>query len=618
MLGDRKLNNYRKRRKADDLEMQFNGNRTACRSASFAGAWAVLRPQRAILVVGFILMAVNRTAGLVLPASTKYLLDDVILRKRPHVLGPLVLVVLSATVAQGLTSYLLVQFVSKSAHRLITELRLKMQTHVVCLPLPFYDATKAGVLISRIMSDVEGVRNLVGTGLITFSGAILTGCFAFAYLFEINILMTCAACLGLLVFGIGLRRALSNIRPIYSARLKINADVMGRLAESLSAIRVVKGYRAEEHEKRVFKVGAERLLDNALKALTAISLMDSGATLLVGIMSATVILIGTHEIALGHMTPGDLFSYMMFLGMLITPVEQLVHIGPQITEGLAGLERMQEVLKETAEEEDLARTIRLGRVKGLVEFRHVYFAYETKGPVLHDVNFRAEPGTITALVGPSGAGKSTVMALAVGFYKPIRGQVLVDGYDLTAVHLDSFRRQLGVVLQEPFLFDGTIEENVAFGRPEATREEIVTACRLACVSEFAERFEEKYDTVVGERGVRLSVGEKQRVSIARAILADARILLLDEATSSLDSESEAIIQESLHRLMRGRTTFVIAHRLSTIRNADQILVLEAGHIVELGTHDRLYASRGRYYDLYMKQQDIQSNSFAIHTCPRAS
>jgi ABC-type multidrug transport system fused ATPase/permease subunit len=570
---------------------------------------ALLKPRRRILALGFLLMVVNRVAGLVLPGSTKYLLDNVMLKHQVQLLMPLVLAVLGATLIQGLSSYSLTQLLSKSSQRMIAELRLKVQAHVGRLPVSFYDANKTGALVSRIMSDVEGIRNLLGTGLIDFVGGIMTATFALIYLFRTSVTMTLAAAAGLLIFGFGMSRAFKIIRPIYRARPKINAEVTGRLTETLGGVRVVKGYHAEKREEQVFFGGVQRLLDNVLKTLTATSLMGLSATVLMGLISAAIMFIGAHQILSGKMTPGSFFSYTMFLALLIAPVAQIAGIGPQITEALAGLERTREVLSETPEDQDPARTVRLERVEGRVAFEDVSFAYDPKKPVLYDINFKSDPDTVTALVGPSGAGKSTIIGLIAAFYVPTSGRVLVDGVGLAKVRLDSYRTQLGVVLQESFLFDGTIRENVAFGRPGATEDEILAASRIARVDEFAEGFEKKYDTIVGERGVKLSGGQKQRVSIARAILADPRILILDEATSSLDSESEALIQEGLRYLMRGRTTFVIAHRLSTIRRADQILVLEGGRIIERGTHESLYAGGGRYYDLYTKQHGLQANLF---------
>ncbi len=571
--------------------------------------WALMKPRRGLLALGFVLMAINRLAGLVLPASTKYLVDNVISKRQIQLLTPIVLAVLAATVVQGLTSFTLTQLLSKSAQKMIAELRRQVQAHIGRLPVSFYDANKTGALVSRIMSDVEGVRNLIGTGLVEFVGGLMTAVIALIYLIHTSLTMTAVAFSILLVFGFGINKAFTTIRPIFRARPKINAEVTGRLTESLSGVRVVKGYHAEEREEGVFARGVQRLLDNVLKTLTATSLMSLSAAGLMGIVSAIIMELGAHKILANTMTLGTFFAFNIFLGLLVAPVFQIVAIGTQITEAITGLERTREILNEKLEDDEPGRTVNLDRVNGLVEMENVSFAYDTRKEVLHDVSFRSEPGTVTALVGPSGAGKSTIIGLIAAFYVPSSGRVLVDGADLATVKLNSYRTQLGVVLQETFLFDGTIRENVAFARPAATEEEILAACHIARVDEFAESFENKYDTVVGERGVKLSGGQKQRVSIARAILADPRILILDEATSSLDSESEALIQEGLRYLMRGRTTFVIAHRLSTIRRADQILVVEAGRVIERGTHETLYALGGRYYDLYTKQHAVEANLF---------
>jgi len=571
--------------------------------------WALIKPRRGLLALGFVLMAINRLAGLVLPASTKYLVDNVISKRQIQLLTPIVLGVLGATVIQGLTSFTLTQLLSKSAQKMIADLRRQVQAHIGRLPVSFYDANKTGALVSRIMSDVEGVRNLIGTGLVEFVGGIMTAVIALVYLIHTSVTMTAVAFGILLVFGYGINKAFATIRPIFRARPKINAEVTGRLTESLSGVRVVKGYHAEEREEGVFAGGVQRLLDNVLKTLTATSLMSLSAAGLMGIVSAIIMELGAHKILGGTMTLGTFFAFNIFLGLLVAPVFQIVAIGTQITEAITGLERTREILHEKLEDDEPGRTQALDRVNGLVEMENVSFAYDTRKEVLHDVSFRSEPGTVTALVGPSGAGKSTIIGLIAAFYVPSSGRVLADGVDLSTVKLNSYRTQLGVVLQETFLFDGTIRENVAFARPNAAEEEILAACHIARVDEFAESFENKYDTVVGERGVKLSGGQKQRVSIARAILADPRILILDEATSSLDSESEALIQEGLRYLMRGRTTFVIAHRLSTIRRADQILVVEAGRVIERGTHETLYAFGGRYYDLYTKQHAVEANLF---------
>src|SRR5499427_4389285 len=571
--------------------------------------WALMKPRRGLLILGFGLMAVNRVSGLVLPASTKYFVDNVVLHKQVWLLTPLALAVLAATIIQGLTSFTLTQLLSKSAQRMITELRRQVQAHIGRLPIAFYDANKTGVLVSRIMSDVEGVRNLIGTGLVEFVGGLMTAAIALVYLIHTSVTMTAVAFGILVVFGIGISQAFRTIRPIFRARPKITAEVTGRLTESLSGVRVVKGYHAEEREETVFSGGVHRLLENVLKTLTATSLMSLSGAMLLGIVSVLMMELGGRRMLAGTMTPGQWFAYSAFLAFLIAPVFQIVAIGTQITEAITGLERTREILNETMEDETAGRTVAMHRVNGLVAAEHISFSYEERKEVLHDISFTSEPGTVTALVGPSGAGKSTIIGLIAAFYVPSKGRMFVDGVDLATVKLSSYRTQLGVVLQETFLFDGTIRENVAFSKPDATEEEILAACRIARVDEFAESFDQKYDTVVGERGVKLSGGQKQRVSIARAILADPRILILDEATSSLDSESEALIQEGLRYLMRGRTTFVIAHRLSTIRRAEQILVVEAGRIIERGTHQSLYDLGGRYYDLYTRQHGVESNLF---------
>jgi ABC-type multidrug transport system fused ATPase/permease subunit len=570
---------------------------------------ALLEPRKGLLLLGLALMAINRVAGLALPFSPKYFFDDVIGKHQTQKLLPLVLVVIGATIVQGITSFSLTQLLSKSAQRMITDMRKRIQAHIGRLPVTYYDSHKTGELVSRIMSDVEGIRNLIGTGLVEFLGGLMTAAIAFVILLKTSAVMTLLAFLILVTFGLLINKAFGTIRPIFRARPKINAEVTGRLTESLGGVRVVKGYHAEEREERVFAGGVQRLLDNVLKTLTATSLMSLSGVVLMGLVSAMIMFLGARQILAGHLTPGTLVSYMAFLAMLVAPVFQIVAIGTQLTEAITGLERTREILNEKAEDEDAGRTVTIDRINGEVVFENVDFSYDTGKQVLFDIGFQSQPGTVTALVGPSGAGKSTIIGLIAAFYKPERGRVLLDGTDLAAVKLRSYRTQLGVVLQDTFLFDGTIRENVAFARPDASEQEILEACRIARVDEFAENFLDKYDTVVGERGVRLSGGQKQRVSIARAILADPRVLILDEATSSLDSESEALIQEGLRYLMRGRTTFVIAHRLSTIRRAEQILVVEAGRIIERGTHSSLYALGGRYYDLYTRQHGLESNLF---------
>lgn len=569
----------------------------------------MIRPRRRVLAFGFTLMVINKLCSLVLPGSTKFLIDNVITKQQTQQLVPLVLAVLGATLIQGITSFGMTQLVSKAGQRLIAELRRKVQAHVGRLPVSYYDANKTGTLVSRIMTDVEGMRNLLGTGIIEFIGGVLMAVMVLGVLLYISALLTIIALVIMVAFTLVLRKAFTTIRPIFRERSKINAEVTGRLTESLGGVRVVKGYHAEAREEEVFSGGVQRLLDNVLKSLTATSFMSLSATVLMGVVGAVIMFVGAHQIASKSMTLGGFMSFTMFLAFLIAPMFQIVAIGTQLTEALAGLERTREVLREKPEDQDPRRKTSLPPITGEVVFDHVSFGYDSGKTVLSDVSFESKPDTVTALVGPSGAGKSTIIGLIAAFHQPESGTILVDGVDLSSIRLDSYRTQLGVVLQETFLFDGTIRENIAFARPNATEEQIMEACRIARVDEFAEGFEKKYDTIVGERGVKLSGGQRQRVSIARAILADPRILILDEATSSLDSESEAMIQEGLKYLMKGRTTFVIAHRLSTIRRADQILVVEAGRIIERGTHEELYDARGRYYDLYTKQHGLEANLF---------
>ncbi len=565
----------------------------------------LMRPRRGQLLLGLVLIGISRGAGFVLPASSKYFVDQILTRHNTRLLLPLVAAILVATAIQGLTGYWLTQLLSKSAQRLIAELRCKVERHVTRLPVTFFDSNKSGLLVSRIMNDVEGVRNLVGTGLVEFLGGLLTSIGSFFFLIRLSPLMT------LLVSGVGiayvtvLQRAFRTLRPIFRERGRITAEVSGRLTETLGGIRVVKGYHAEAREDEVFAQGAQRILANVLTSITSIAVLSLSATMLLGVVGALVMYISGRE----SLTVGSFVAFTLFLGFLVAPVFQLVGIGTQLTEALAGLERTRELLNLAREDTDPRRSVTLASIRGEVRFEQVSFEYEIGKPVLHEVSFEAAPDTVTALVGSSGSGKSTTIGLVSSFHAPREGRVLVDGVDLSTVRLDSYRAQLGVVLQESFLFDGTIRENVAFARPAASTQEVEDACRMARVDEFVERFPDGYDTIVGERGVRLSGGQRQRVSIARAILADPRILILDEATSSLDSETEALIQTGLGGLMRGRTTFVIAHRLSTIRRADQILVMEGGRIIERGNHRELYALRGRYYDLYTRQHGLEANLF---------
>jgi subfamily B ATP-binding cassette protein MsbA len=569
----------------------------------------LVRPRRAKLALGFGLMLINIAMSVVLPGAPRYLLDNIIAKGQHYLLTPLVLIVFGATIIQGVTSFSLTQLLSKEGQRLIAQLRRQVQEHVGRLPVAYYDSNKSGALVSRIMSDVEGVRNLIGTGLVDFVGGILKALVSLVILLRISALMTGLALFFIAVFSLTLQTAFKKIRPIFRERGKINAEVQGRLTESLAGVRVVKGYHAEDEEAGVFSGGVQRLLDNVLKSLTAISLMSLSATSLMGIVGGTVMYVGARQIMAHTLTIGEFMSFTMFLAMLVAPMFQVVGIGTQLTEALAGLDRTQEVLNEKPENEDPKRTQPVGMIRGDIAFEHVNFSYDPGKPVLYDVSFESQPGTVMALVGPSGSGKSTIISLIAAFHEPTEGVIRVDGTDLSTVQLYAYRTQLGVVLQDTFLFDGTIRENVGFARPRATEAEILEACRIARVDEFAEKFDKQYETVVGERGVKLSGGQRQRVSIARAILANPRILILDEATSSLDSESEAAIQEGLSYLMKGRTTFVIAHRLSTIRRADQILVVEGGRILERGTHETLYAAHGRYYDLYTRQHGIDANLF---------
>jgi ABC-type multidrug transport system fused ATPase/permease subunit len=582
-------------------------------SERFRELWPDIRemakPRYKILAVGFGLMIISRICGLVLPTSSKYLIDNVIGKHQLSLLMPLVLAVLGATIIQGITGFAITQLVSMAGQRLIAELRAKVQSHVGRLPVAFYDSNKTGTLVARIMTDVDGIRNLLGTGLIDFAGGLLTALLVLGFLIRISWVLTSIALVIIVGFGLVLQKAFATIRPIFRERGKINAEVTGRLTESLGGVRVVKGYHAEAREEAVFETGVQRLLNNVLKSLSAQSFMSLAVTVLMGLVGGIIMYVGARQITAGVMTVGDFVTFTALLAFLIAPMFQLVNIGTQLTEAIAGLERTREVLRERPEDQDPRRSVALGPITGQVVFDNVNFAYDTGKAVLHDISFRSEPGTVTALVGPSGSGKSTIIGLIAAFHGPESGTVLVDGVDLSTVRLDSYRTQLGVVLQETFLFDGTIWENVSFARPNATKEQILEACRIARVDEFAEGFEKQYETIVGERGVKLSGGQRQRVSIARAILADPRILILDEATSNLDSESEGMIQEGLRYLMQGRTTFVIAHRLSTIRRADQILVVEAGRIVERGTHAELYAAHGRYWDLYTKQHGIEANLF---------
>ncbi|MGC8548394.1 MAG: ABC transporter ATP-binding protein [Acidobacteriaceae bacterium] len=571
--------------------------------------WRLVLPRKWLMLFGLLLMAINRVAGLVLPLTTKDLVNKVLTRHEAGLLWPLVGLVFGATAVQAVTSYSLTQLLSKAAQRMIADLRKRVQQHIGRLPVSFYDANRTGVLVSRIMTDVEGVRNLIGTGLVQFVGGLLTAVLVFGVLLYTSRNMTLIVFGVVALFVIVLQKAFSTIRPIFRERGRINAEVTGRLTESLGGVRVVKGYHAEEREAKTFSLGVDRLLQNVISSLTATSLLSFASTTVLGVVGGLVMLLGGRAVLAGKMSTGGYVEYTMLLAFMIAPVFQIVNVGTQLTEALAGLDRTMEILSEEDEFADPERVHPMEEVHGEVRFDDVRFAYEADKPVLKGISFEAKPGTVTALVGSSGSGKSTIISLVCGFHKPDSGRVLVDGVDLSTVRLSDYRGQLGVVLQESFLFDGSIRDNILFSYPDATEEQFEAACRIARVDEFAERFPEGYETIVGERGVKLSGGQRQRLSIARAILADPKILILDEATSSLDSESEAMIQNGLSYLMQGRTTFVIAHRLSTIRRADQILVVEGGEIIERGTHQSLYALGGRYWDLYTRQHGLEENLF---------
>ena len=574
-----------------------------------AEAGHLIREHRKSLAIGLGLMVINRLAGLVLPAMPKYLIDDVIGNGRPELLVWLVLAAVGATLIQAATSFSLSQVVSVAAQGAIAKMRQQIQAHVLRLPVGYFDSTKTGVLISRIMSDPEGIRNLVGTGLIQLIGGLLTAVIAFVVLINLNTRLTLAT-VGLLVaFAFSMSIAFKRLRPIFRKRGEINAEVTGRLNETLGGVRLVKTYVAEEREEKVFGEGVGRLFKNIASTITGTSAMGAISTVIVGGIGAMILLLGGRAILAGSMTTGELFSYVLYVGVMVAPLIQISNIGTQITEAFAGLDRIHELRAvHTEDEEDVNRRA-IVDMAGEVVFDDVWFEYKLDTPVLKGISFRAPAGTTTALVGPSGSGKSTLIGLVMAFYRPLRGRVAVDRRDLTELKLRDYRTYLGVVMQDNFLFDGTIRENIAFSHPTATDDEIKRAARIAHCDEFIERFDQQYDTVVGERGVKLSGGQRQRVGIARAILANPRVLILDEATSSLDSEAEALIQDGLRVLRKGRTTFVIAHRLSTIRSADQILVLEHGQIVERGRHAELMALRGRYRELHDRQHRVEEDLY---------
>ncbi len=554
-------------------------------------------------------MIVSRLMGLVLPASSKYLIDEVILKGRGELLNFLAIAAGGATLIQAISSFALTQVLGVAAQRAITDMRKHVQEHVARLPIRYFDSTQTGVLISRIMSDAEGIRNLVGTGLVQLVGGLVTAALALCVLFYLNWKLTSITLLALGAFGVCMGLAFKKLRPLFRERGQINAEVTGRLTESLGGIRIVKAYAAEKREELVFARGAHRLFRNVARSMTAVSGVTAFSTIIVGLIGVILILIGGRDILARQMTLGDFFMYIFFTAFVAAPLVEIASIGTQITEAFAGLDRIREIKRMATEDEEDSRLAPLGEISGEVVFQNVSFEYNDDTPVLKNVSFRSPAGSTTALVGSSGSGKSTLISLVLAFNRPLSGIVFVDDRDLASVRLRDYRNQLGVVLQDNFLFDGTIAENIAFSYPHATREEIIAASRVAHCEEFINGFADGYDTIVGERGVKLSGGQRQRVAIARAILAEPKILILDEATSSLDSESEAMIQDGLQSLRRGRTTFVIAHRLSTIRSADQILVLEAGEIVESGTHEELLAAEGRYKQLYDKQYRFERNQF---------
>jgi len=586
---------------------------SAKKKVSASEAWREAREllwaHRRRLTIGLILMLVSRLAGLVLPASSKWLIDDVVGKGRTDLLMPIALAAGAATIVQAVTSFALSQTLGVAAQRAITDMRKRVQAHVMRLPVRYFDSTQTGVLISRIMSDAEGIRNLVGTGLVQLVGGLVTAVIGLGVLFWLNWQLTVITLVVLGLFGGGMAYAFKTLRPLFRERGKINAEVTGRLTEALGGIRVVKSYTAEKREEIVFTKGAHRLFRNVAQSMTGVSATTAGSTVIIGIIGVLMIGLGGRAILAGQMTLGELITYIFFIGLVAAPLVSIASIGTQITEAFAGLDRIREILNMTTELDEDRQRKAVGRLAGDVVFDKVWFEYNPGHPVLRGVSFQAAPGTTTALVGSSGSGKSTLISIVMAFNRPTQGRVLVDGTDLSELRLLDYRGQLASVLQENFLFDGTIAENVGYANPTATLAEIKEACRIAHCDEFISQFPEGYDTVVGERGIKLSGGQRQRVSIARAILADPRILILDEATSSLDSESEQMIQDGLRRLRSGRTTFVIAHRLSTIRSADQILVLEAGEIVESGTHAELLALNGRYRQLYDKQYKFETDRF---------
>ncbi len=564
----------------------------------------IIWPRRKLVFIGLVLIIIRSLSGLILPWQSKILLDDVVPNKDFDGLYTLIGIVLVAISVQSVTSFLLTRILSVQAQYLISELRAQVQKKVLSLPISFFDNTKSGALVSRIMSDVEGVRNLIGTGLVQLVGGSFTAIVSLIILIKLNAWMTLFVFVPISIFGIVALKAFKYIRPIFRNRGKINAEFKGRLTETLAGVRVIKAFNAEEQENKTFEKGVERLFDNVKKSLTATALMTSSSTFLIGVATTGIMGIGGYYMIEGTMTTGEFLFFTLILGFMIAPIVQMSNIGSQLTEALAGLDRTEELMNLAAEDEQVDRTIQLENVKGDIKFNNVSFAYEEGKPVLHNIDFEAPSGSVIALVGSSGSGKSTIAGLSATFLNPESGIITIDNQDLSKVKLSSFRKHLGVVLQDEFLFEGSIRENIMFPRPNATEAQLQNAVKAAYVNEFTDRFDDGLETLIGERGVKLSGGQRQRIAIARAILADPKIIILDEATSNLDTESEGLIQKSLSELTNNRTTIVIAHRLSTIKKADQILVIEAGRIVERGTHDELLAVEGRYYDLYTFQAKI--------------
>jgi len=577
--------------------------------AAWREARELIWARRGRLGIGLLLMLASRISGLVLPASSKYLIDDVVGKGRHDILPLLALAVGAATVVQAITSFGLSQLLGVAAQRSITEMRRRVQRHISRLPVSYFDSTKSGVLISRIMSDAEGIRNLVGSGLVQLTGGLFTAAIALFVLFYLNWTLTLITIVTLAVFGGVMAVAFKRVRPLFRARGEINARVTGRLTESLGGIRVVKAYTAEKREERIFSKGVHELLRNVAKTMTAVSGVSAIATLIFGIVAVIMLQVGGSAVVDGTMTLGDFVMYVFFTGLVAAPIMQIASIGTQITEAFAGLDRIREVMREKTEDDDDKDRIAIDSVRGEVSFDDVWFEYDKDVPVLRGISFHAPAGSTTALVGSSGSGKSTLISLVMAFNRPTKGRVMIDGRDLATLRTRDFRSSLGIVLQDNFLFDGSIAENIRYSRTDATMDEIEAVARIAHVDQIVAPLEKGYNTIVGERGIKLSGGQRQRLAIARAILAQPTILILDEATSSLDSESEALIQDGLRCLRKGRTTFVIAHRLSTIRSADQILVVEHGEIVERGTHDALLALDGRYRQLYDKQYHFETDRF---------